>query len=231
MEHSKDSGGSRDTRGGVSQDATPRKKSRQSQRTQRSDDSGQPINERNSRLAGVVGKNISEIVRMRVDEERSKGFQERLADILTLFSGSMVFVYVHAIWFGVWIVFNMGWLGGKPFDPFPFSLLTLIVSLEAIFLSTFVLISQNHAGAIADKRADLDLQINLLSEHEITRLLRLMDAVADHLGVDIEKKPDHHELMRDVGAKDVLKEIESREGVAAQVSKKKRGRPPRSLTD
>jgi uncharacterized membrane protein len=229
MKHTKDSSGGEDTRGGVSQDGTSGKKSRQS--PQRSDDSGHPIDDRNSHLAGVVGKNISEIVRVRVEEERKKGFQERLADVLTFFSGSMVFVYVHAVWFGVWIVFNMGWLGGKPFDPFPFSLLTLTVSLEAIFLSTFVLISQNHAGAIADKRADLDLQINLLSEHEITRLLRLLDAVADHLGVDMEKKPDHHELMRDVGAKEVLNEIESREGAEAQVSKKKRGRPRRSLTD
>src|SRR6185437_11053960 len=99
----------------------------------------------------------------------------------------------------------------KPFDPFPFSLLTLVVSLEAIFLSTFVLISQNHAGQIADKRADLDLQINLLSEHEITRLLKVMDAVADHLGVDAGKKSEDEELKKDVGAKQVLDEIESRE--------------------
>lgn len=177
----------------------------------RSDDSINPGDNTNPELAGVVGKNISEICKMRAEAERKKGFQERLADALTIFSGSMVFVYVHAIWFGFWILFNVGWLGGKPFDPFPFSLLTLIVSLEAIFLSTFVLISQNHAGAIADKRADLDLQINLLSEHEVTRLLRLVDAVADHLGVDVEKKPDHEELKKDVVAKQVLEEIETRE--------------------
>ena len=153
----------------------------------RSDDSIRPGGDANKQLASVIGENISEICGMRAAEERKKGLQERLADSLTMFSGSMVFVYVHAIWFGIWILFNIGWLGGKPFDPFPFSLLTLIVSLEAIFLSTFVLISQNHAGAIADKRADLDLQINLLSEHEITRLLRLVDAVADHLGVEVER--------------------------------------------
>lgn len=176
------------------------------------DDDSIPSDDSHPELAGVVGKNISEIVNMRAEEERKKGSQERLADALTILSGSMVFVYVHAIWFGFWILFNIGWLGGKPFDPFPFSLLTLIVSLEAIFLSTFVLISQNHAGAIADKRADLDLQINLLSEHEITRLLQLVDAVADHLGVDIEKKPEHDELKKQVGAKQVLKEIESRAG-------------------
>ncbi|HYV03914.1 MAG TPA: DUF1003 domain-containing protein, partial [Blastocatellia bacterium] len=91
-----------------------------------------------------------------------------------------------------------------------FSLLTLIVSLEAIFLSTFVLISQNHAGRIADKRADLDLQINLLSEHEVTRLLTLTDAIADHLGIQLDKS-DNAELEQDVDAKELLDEIESRE--------------------
>jgi uncharacterized membrane protein len=161
-------------------------------------------------VAPVVEQNIDSIVKMRLNEERKKGPQEKVADALTRFSGSMVFVCVHAIWFGVWIALNVGWLGGKPFDPFPFSLLTLIVSLEAIFLSTFVLISQNRAGAIADKRADLDLQINLLSEHEITRLLALMDAVADHLGIDLDKKPELEELKKDVPAEEVLERIESR---------------------
>ena len=164
-----------------------------------------------SQLADVVEQNIESLVKMRLAKEREKNAQERIADALTRFSGSMLFVYVHAIWFGVWIAFNVGWLGRKPFDPFPFSLLTLIVSLEAIFLSTFVLISQNHAGAIAEKRAELDLQINLLSEHEITRLLMLMDAVADHLGVDLGKKPEVEELKKDVPAEEVLNKIESRE--------------------
>lgn len=178
----------------------------------RSDYSDQSANDKNPALAGVVGENISAIIRMREEKEREKSLQERLADALTMFSGSMVFVYVHAIWFGFWILFNTGWLGGgTPFDPFPFSLLTLIVSLEAIFLSTFVLISQNHAGQIADKRADLDLQINLLSEHEITRLLTLTDAIADHLGIEVEEKPEHDELKKDVDAKEMLDEIESRE--------------------
>lgn len=174
--------------------------------------SDQSVQKKNPQVAGVVGENISAIVRMRAEKEREKSLQERAADALTMFSGSMLFVYVHALWFGVWILFNTGWLGsGKPFDPFPFSLLTLIVSLEAIFLSTFVLISQNHAGRISDKRADLDLQINLLAEHEITRLLCVADAIADHLGIQVDKKPEHDELKKEVGAKDVLDEIESRE--------------------
>jgi uncharacterized membrane protein len=164
-----------------------------------------------NQLAGVLEQNIDSLVKVRLAKEREKGVQERIADALTRFSGGMLFVYVHAIWFGVWIAVNVGGLGRKPFDPFPFSLLTLIVSLEAIFLSTFVLISQNHAGAIADKRSELDLQINLLAEHEITRLLVLTDAIADHLGVELSRKPEVEELKKDVPAEDVLNKIESRE--------------------
>ena len=168
----------------------------------------------NQRVAGVVAKNIDSLVRVRHTEEKKKSLQNRIADALTRFSGSMVFVYVHTIWFGVWIALNTGLSGSKPFDPFPFSLLTLAVSLEAIFLSTFVLISQNHASKVADRRADLDLQINLLAEHEITRLLTLMDAVANHLGVDVGEKPKVEELKQDVGAEQVLDEIEWRQKTA-----------------
>lgn len=181
--------------------------------SQRAVSSAQSVQQKNSELAGVVGKNISDIVEMRAEQKRRKGPQERVADGLTLFSGSMVFVYVHALWFGFWILFNAGWLGNKPFDPYPYSLLTLIVSLEAIFLSTFVLISQNHASAIADKRADLDLQINLLAEHEVTHLLTLVDAIADHLGVEGENRHDVEDLKKDVGTKQVLDELETQEKV------------------
>ena len=174
----------------------------------------QPAGGKNEGLATVVEQNIDSIVEMRRAEEQKKGIQERVADALTLFSGSMIFVYVHTLWFVIWIAMNVGWIGRKPFDPFPFSLLTLIVSLEAIFLSTFVLISQNRAGAIADKRADLDLQINLLSEHEITRLLLLVDAIAVHLSVDLSKKPEMDELKKDVAAEEVLDRIESRQNIA-----------------
>jgi uncharacterized membrane protein len=118
---------------------------------------------RNPNLADVVERNICTLIDMRQEFERSKSLQDRAADALTALSGSMLFVYFHALWFAVWIGVNLGWLGIKRFDPFPFGLLTMIVSLEAIFLSTFVLVSQNRMSVVADKRADLDLQINLLS--------------------------------------------------------------------
>lgn len=176
---------------------------------------------KNGELAEVVQNNIESLVQMGREAEQKKGLQEKIADALTRFSGSMAFVYLHAIWFGIWILLNIGWMGSKPFDPFPFSLLTLVVSLEAIFLSTFVLISQNHAGELADKRADLDLQINLLSEHEVTRLLTLMDAVADHLGINTGKKPEVEELKKDVAAEEVLNEIETRKQLEEQKGERK----------
>jgi uncharacterized membrane protein len=166
---------------------------------------------RNPALADVVERNIATILEIRQDFERGKSLQDRVADVLTAFSGSMVFVYLHAVWFVVWIALNRGWFGIKPFDPFPFGLLTMIVSLEAIFLSTFVLVSQNRMSLLADKRADLDLQINLLAEHEITRILTLVDAMAKKMGLEERCDPDVEELKRDIAPEVVLKEMEQRQ--------------------
>ena len=117
----------------------------------------------------MIEQNIQTMVDVRETEDRRKTAQDRLADALTRFSGNMWFVYVHVAWFAWWIAENNGWIPGRVFDPFPFGLLTLIVSLEAIFLATFVLISQNRAAAVADMRADLDLQIDLLAEYRSRR--------------------------------------------------------------
>jgi uncharacterized membrane protein len=87
------------------------------------------------------------------------------ADMITRFAGSMKFIYGHIVWFGLWISVNIGLTGfGRPFDKFPFGLLTLVVSLEAIFLSTFVMLSQNRSSARADIRSQLDFETNLRSE-------------------------------------------------------------------
>jgi len=158
-------------------------------------------------MVDVIDRNITAMVELRREEEQGKNTQDRAADILTAFSGNMIFVYVHVIWFALWIVANLGLLPIKPFDPFPFGLLTLIVSLEAIFLSTFVLISQNRAGEVADKRADLDLQINLLAEHKVTHLIRMVAVIADRLGVDTTTIPELGQLEGDVGPKQLLDDL------------------------
>ncbi len=120
----------------------------------------------------------------------------------------MAFVYIHLAGFGLWIILNVGLIPGcKPWDP-TFVILATEASVEAIFLSTFVLISQNRAAALADKRADLDLQINLLSEHEITRLLSVVVALAKKAGVDLDERGELNELQRDVAPEAVLDKIE-----------------------
>jgi uncharacterized membrane protein len=91
--------------------------------------------------------------------------QDRAADAMTAFSGSMIFIYLHVVWFGAWLLCNEGVFGKSlVFDPFPFGLLTLIVSLEAIFLSTFVLISQNRQQARADRRSQSDYENDIRAE-------------------------------------------------------------------
>lgn len=159
------------------------------------------------RVAAVVQRNIESINRNKQQLEASKSREERIADHLTRFTGSMWFVYLHAAWFLVWIVVNLGFLGMRPFDPPPFGVLTLIVSLEAIFLSTFVLISQNREAAAQGKREELDLQINLLAEHEITRILYLADSIADKLGVERASSLGLEELEEDVEPESLLAEL------------------------
>src|SRR5438309_7085849 len=91
--------------------------------------------------------------------------QDRAADRITSFAGSLNFVYIHSVWFGIWVLLNVGILGASlKFDKFPFGLLTMIVSLEAIFLSTFVMVSQNRQAERADVRSELDFETNLRSE-------------------------------------------------------------------
>jgi len=159
-------------------------------------------------LSDVIERNIQNQVRLRIEAISGRTFQERMADAITAFSGRMSFVYLHALWFGLWVLLNTGWIGMRPFDPFPYSLLTMIVSLEAIFLSTFVLISQNRSGAEADRRADLALHIGLLTEHEVTRALQMLDAIQEQLGVANDPESDLAQLEMETKPEDVLAEIE-----------------------
>lgn len=165
--------------------------------------------EGDSELAGVVRRNIHTLLDARERADRQKTREERIADAITRFTGSMTFVYLHAALFGGWIVVNVGAIPGvRPFDPFPFVMLAMIASVEAIFLSTFVLISQNRMAALADRRADLDVQINLLAEHEITRLIQLCDEMARRLGVHAGATPHFEELKKDVRPEAVLEELD-----------------------
>jgi uncharacterized membrane protein len=156
-----------------------------------------------------VHRNIRTILAFRARHERRRRRADRVADAITGFTGSMPFVLLHAAGFASWIVANLGVVPGVAmWDPYPFVMLAMAASVEAIFLSTFVLISQNRMAEVNRRQADLDLQINLLSEHEITRLAKLLDAVAQRLGVGADDRAGIEELKRDVLPEQVLEAIE-----------------------
>ena len=160
-------------------------------------------------LGSVLERNIRALQERREQEEVQASFEDRLAGAITRFTGSMRFVYLHLAAFGAWIVVNLGWIPGlEPWDP-SFVVLAMIASVEAIFLSTFVLISQNRMSAMADKRADLDLQISLLAEHEVTKLATLVSTIAGHLGVRPGVDTELDEITKDVAPEAVLDEIEA----------------------
>ena len=159
-------------------------------------------------LADIIVRNIANLSRLRQQSSQRRTLQEHLSDIITSVSGHMLFVYLHILWFGSWIVINAGWGPLPRFDPFPYGLLTMIVSLEAIFLSTFVLISQNRLSDETERRADLDLHIGLLTEHEVTRVLQMLDAIHDKLGIVNHTHSELAQLEIETKPEDVLAEIQ-----------------------
>lgn len=160
----------------------------------------------NPTLSDVVENNIRTLLRLRAQRLTERNLQDRLADGITYLSGRMSFVYFHIIWFAAWIGINTGRFGISVFDPYPYGLLTMIVSLEAIFLSTFVLISQNRLSEEADRRADLDLHIGLLSEAEMTFALKMLRSIQKKLAIDTDD-PAIDDLLMTTNPEDVLAEI------------------------
>ncbi len=153
-------------------------------------------------------RNIQALEGRRRAEAAAASAQEKVAAAVTRFSGSMRFVYLHLAIYGFWIIANLGWVPGIPaWDP-TFVVLAMIASVEAIFLSTFILITQNRMAALAEKRAELDLQISLLTEHEVTKLVAMVDAISRHLEVPHDAG-EVDELKRNVAPEAVLDAIET----------------------
>ena len=165
-------------------------------------------------LGSVLGRNMARMKERRMREEAAASWSERLSDRVTRFAGSMTFVAIHAVLYGTWIAVNLGAVPGvRRFDP-SFVVLAMEASVEAIFLSTFVLISQNRMMGAAAKQSDMDLQINLLAEHELTRLVSLVDAIAEKMGVQAIDADELREIEQDVSPEAVLDGLEAhdREG-------------------
>lgn len=140
----------------------------------------------------AIEDGIRSVVEMDRDFDEHRTFVDRIADTIGSFSGSMSFVGIHVAWFTLWFLINTGVLRFVPkFDPYPFILLAMIVSVEGVLLSTFVLMKQNRMQQRSDARHQLDLQINLLSEKEVTKALQLLRSIAEKLDlpqVDSDKE-------------------------------------------
>lgn len=158
--------------------------------------------------ANVAEENIRTVARIQREVARRRTFGQRFSDRVASFASHESTIFVHAAWFAIWIAANVRLLPLQPFDPFPFTLLTTIVSLEAIFLTLFVMASQNRLTREADRRAHLDLQVNLLAEEEMTVVLQMLKEICEHLGLrdtiqsgkflELAKRTDVSELAQNV---------------------------------
>jgi len=162
-------------------------------------------------LSPILARNIEAVLERRRAKAAAASAEEKAAAVISKFAGSMLFVYIHLVLFGGWILINVGLVPFIPaWDP-SLVVLAMIASVEAIFLSTFVLINQNRMAAEDDARSDLDLQINLLNEHETTRLIGMVEAIAKQLGVEVSNDEEVEEMKRDVAPEAVLDRLEAEE--------------------
>lgn len=152
----------------------------------------------------ITHANIESILCLEEERRARKPAWYRIVERIARFCGTMRFLWLNLIWFVVWIGWNVAF---KPFDPYPFTFLILVVSLEAIVLSILILISQNLSAIESERRHHLDLQINLLNEREMTALMRLVTLMADKLGVDPAAQAEVDALALDTDPAKVLQQI------------------------
>ena len=158
----------------------------------------------------LTQRNIETVRELEEAAKEERTASDRVAEAIANFCGSMTFVWVHVVWFGIWVLINV--IPGLPhIDPFPFTFLTLVVSLEAIFLSTFILISQNHDTKISERRNHLDLQINLLSEQENTQMLMMLRAIAEKVGVNLSRDDQVRAMTEETKPQQLVRQIKERE--------------------
>ncbi|HYG65949.1 MAG TPA: DUF1003 domain-containing protein [Thermoanaerobaculia bacterium] len=155
-------------------------------------------------------KNIETIVRLEEEEMKQRHLGERVSDFFVRIMGSMSFVVAHLILFITWFSINLGFLGIEPFDPFPFGILTLIVSAEGVLVALFVLVSQNRMSRLANHRAHLNLQISLLAEQETTKLLQKVQSIVDRLGIETARDQELQRLSQDTHLETLARELQEK---------------------
>ena len=190
-----------------------------------SDDGRAPVPDRRSRSVDTSRASRSIKARHAADRTRI----EFLADRLTAIASSARFLVAHVVWFGGWILWNSGLLGLEPVDPFPFGLLTMIVSLEAIFLSIFVLMAQSREASIAELREEITLQVILRSEEEVTKTLQLVAGLYGRLGQQIGADAELADMLKPLDAERIervlIDQIESSKDDRRGTALKDHGRP------
>jgi len=131
-------------------------------------------------------RRIIKSLKAKADARRT--WTEKTADWMVANFGSFTFQVINIVWFTIWITINIGLVPGiVPFDPFPFGLLTMLVSLEAIMLAIFVLISQNREAKLEDLREEIDLQVDVITEEELTKALKMLNLLLQKNGIDMSK--------------------------------------------
>ena len=167
---------------------------------------------------------IAELVELEQREKKTMGFSDHVASVVTEVVGSMFMVWANLLWFVLWIGLHTS--GFVNFDPYPFGLLTMVVSLEAIFFSLFVLIAQNRQALLADKRAKIDLEVNLIAEREVTKLIEMVRDLQKRLG-SVPIDPEAERMQRPTHLTELAEEMERVESVVDPAS----SRGPRSAAD
>ena len=149
---------------------------------------------------------------------------QTLADRLNEIASSPRFLAFHTVWFTTWIIWNSGITALEPFDPFPFGFLTLVVSLEAIFLSIFILMAQKRESAIAELREELGLQVNLRIEEEVTKTLQLVTGLYTRLGHRTGEDPELHDMLQPLDIASIERELLEQIAAAAASRRGRAGR-------
>jgi uncharacterized membrane protein len=164
-----------------------------------------------ARAPAVVAENIEKILRAESAALRPSRLSEVAADRIGSFAGTLYFVVLQTVGVLAWMLVNTGCVPGiAVFDPLPCPLLSTVNSVEAVLLAAFVLIKQNRMGAVADRRAHLDLQVNLLTERETTHLIRMVDRLSERFGVEQHQDAETHELRESVSVENLVQVIERR---------------------
>ena len=162
---------------------------------------------------GTITKNIEAILKLEEDDERKLSSLHRISHKIGWFVGTIYFVIIQAAFVLLWLLWNA--LAVRSFDPFPFPLLSAVLALEAVLLTSFVLIRQNSMDRQSERRNHLDLQINLLAEKEATSILRALCEIANHFQINLSTDSESRELKEDIAVESIARDLRSKEKEAS----------------